>query len=105
MDIDQRTEDLIGVKLDEEKWHVLSCSDIVSGGAIDCLGHIFENKAEIDFIPLPRLNIAFEKMTNLLAVIVEVILELNDIRMFNQAHDLQLTVLNKISPEQESTLL
>lgn len=52
VDIGKRAEELIHVELNLEHWHRLLKLCIMTAGAVDSFGNVFEYEIEIDFILL-----------------------------------------------------
>ena len=83
MDVCEGTEDLIHVQLDIEHGHRLLELCVVARSAIDRLWHEFEQQIQ-------------EHLVLLVAVGIEVVLERNHVRMVDQAHYLQLSILKAL---------
>lgn len=52
VDVGERTEELVHVELDVMHWHRLLELGVVTGGAVDSLGHELEHKVEVNLILL-----------------------------------------------------
>jgi hypothetical protein len=54
MDVGEGTEKLIDVELDFKVWHESLELVEVTGSTVDCLGNVFEDQIEVDFVFLLR---------------------------------------------------
>lgn len=99
VDVGERAEKLIDVKLDLEDWHGGFELVEVSRGPVNGLGDEFEDQVEIDLIFLrgdqsclyPHFVIG---VANPVSVGVVECLEFDNVGMANNAHDLQFSVLD-----------
>lgn len=80
VNVRERAEKLIHVKLDLEDWHWLFELDIMSAGAIYGLGDKLEDEIEVYFVFLFTIRIKEGS-------------EFDDVWMADETHDLELTVL------------
>jgi hypothetical protein len=98
MNVGERAEELIDVKLDlENRHHRLHLVEI-AGCAVHGLGYKFKDQVEIDFIFLRLVSCQqytweYRWETYPLAIVIEKGLELNDVGVSHDAHDLKFTVL------------
>lgn len=112
MDVGQRPEELVDVKLDLEHRHRSLEFVEVARCAVHRLGDILEDEVEIDFIFLLRGNRGHGQPTGMrgrkddraghpgdtypVAVGVVKGFEFDNVRMAHNPHDLQLTVLERL---------
>jgi hypothetical protein len=104
VDIGKRTEELIDVKLDFKDWHHSLHLVEVTRCTVDGFGDEFKHEVEVDFVLLwlKRLATQVTQMRMLadtypFAIVVEEGLELNNVWMPDDAHDLQFAVLLRVS--------
>ena len=104
VDVRERPQKLVHVELDLEHRHWLLELGVVAARAVDGLRHVFEDKIEVNFVFLwHRISAHDSKRhkghklkilgAHLVAIRVEESPEVNDIRVTDESHDLQLTVL------------
>ena len=82
MDVSEGPKKLVHVEADVRHRHGLLEFGIVSGGAVDCFWNVFEDKVEVDFILLLALAVRVEEGP-----------KVDDVRVRDEAHDLQLSIL------------
>jgi hypothetical protein len=104
VDVGERTEELIDVELDFKDGHHSLHLVEVARCAIDGLGDEFKHEVEVDFVLLwlKRLATRVTQMRMLadtypLAIVVEEGLELDNVWMSDDTHDLQFAVLLRVS--------
>jgi hypothetical protein len=104
VDVGERAEELVDVELDFEDRHDRLHLVEVARSPVDGFGDEFEDQVEVDFVLLwlkrlvartPRGRILVD--TYPLAIVIEEGLELDNIGMPDDAHDLQFTVLLRVS--------
>lgn len=83
VDVCQGSQELVHVQLDLEHWDNLLELGVVPKGAVDGFGDKLEHKVEVDLVLL-------------VAVRVEECLEVDNVGVGYQAHDLQLAVLESL---------
>ena len=98
MYVREGSEKLVHVQLDLKHWHGLLQLDVVARSAIYSLWDVFLNEVEVDFIFLGRkVNWRHETIirvtTHFVSVGIKEGFQLDDVRMRNQSHDLELAVL------------
>jgi hypothetical protein len=104
MDIGERTEQLVYIELDFEDWHDRLHLVEVTRGTVHSLGNEFEYEVEIDFVLLWLKRLATHDAwawllvdTYPLAVVVKEGFEFDNVGVPDDAHNLQLTVLLRVS--------
>jgi hypothetical protein len=105
VDVGERAEELVDVELDFQYWHDRLELIEVPGSTIDGLGDVFEDQVEIDFVFLWRTNqplchdptLFFATYPVTVAVVEG--LELNNVGMPDDSHDLEFSILQRVSPD------
>lgn len=100
MDVRQRTEKLIDVELDLQYGHHGLHLVEVARSTIDGLWNVFQDKIEVDLVLLELGMLVTGNAigeggaaTYTLAIVVKEGLQLNDVGVSDNAHDLQFSVL------------
>ena len=100
VDVGKRAEELVNVELDFEDRHDRLHLVEVAGGSIDGLWNEFEHEIQVHLVLLWLKRLATRQTqtrlsadTYPLAIVVEEGLELDNVGMSDNAHDLEFTVL------------
>lgn len=106
MDVRERTQELVHVEFDVVHRHRLLEFRVVSRCAVNRFGNVFEDEVQVDLIlfglqsageDTVRNSLSYQscarKTTHLVAVRVEECAKVNDVRVFDNSHDLKFSIL------------